>query len=233
MTRDKVLHSQIEIGRKYELSQNQLRLMKGEEVLGIGKKSHNPPVLGIGAKAHYPQKRNIHFNQPKRDHFDKRDNKKSDSCGSTHNKGNCPVNGTVCYFCHKRDHWRKVCWARLTKVNTVDIKEESHEDDDSDLLHIYANTTDLPNEQPDKWVCNIKVCVKLVPVRIDTGAKCNILTSSEFSNLDDVQLKKSNRILKSYSNHRITPIGTAIATGKQKQRKLGLSLRLWTLHKKT
>jgi hypothetical protein len=62
----------------------------------------------------------------------------------------------------------------------------------------------------DKWLVRLPIVNKCVEFRIDTGAKCNILVKSTYESLDKsrTKLSASAKTLKSYTNHKIKPIGT-------------------------
>lgn len=69
------------------------------------------------------------------------------------------------------------------------------------------NVTQTEEQSDDKWNADIEILSQKVPFRIDTGAKCNTLTLNNYQALlHDGELKRSNRVLKSYSNHKLKPI---------------------------
>ena len=108
----------------------------------------------------------------------------------------------------------KVCRKRLNKVHTLQEADSESEPSpvDDDYLHIL--TTDSDNHVnliQDKWLTDLIINEKKLSFRIDTGAKCNIMVKSEFDNLhNDVKskLQKSDRTLKSFTYHKIKPIGS-------------------------
>jgi len=148
------------------------------------------------------------------------------NCGMSHAKGNCPAKGTVCNYCKKPNHWIKVCRKRLGKnVKSVQDAYDSADSESDDPLHIYAtNETNVNSIGKDKWKVCLEIEGKDVWCRIDTGAKCSILTKCEIDAMQHkTALKKSSRTLKSFSNHIIRPIGTASlnVTYKQNSRSSG------------
>ena len=52
----------------------------------------------------------------------------------------------------------------------------------------------------------LKVHDESLNFRIDTGAKCCIITKVDFDKFNNINLEKSNKTLKSYSNHHIKPL---------------------------
>lgn len=93
---------------------------------------------------------------------------------------------------------------RKRSVNTVNVQLQS-ESEDEEILSI--DFTQTEEHSDDKWTADIEILSQRVPFRIDTGAKCNKLTLSSYQALlHDGELKCSNRVLKSYSNHKLKPI---------------------------
>ena len=79
-------------------------------------------------------------------------------------------------------------------------------------MHILTTESDNQvNSVQDKWLTDLTVSNKKLSFTIDTGAKCNIIVKSTFDSLiipDSMKLDKSHRTLKSFTNHKITPIGS-------------------------
>ena len=81
------------------------------------------------------------------------------------------------------------------------------EAEEEELLAIYA-TGVSKDDKPDKWAQAVSICGKKVQFKIDTGARCNTLTVSSFQDISDkVTLCESRKVLRTYSNHHIHPIG--------------------------
>ena len=81
-----------------------------------------------------------------------------------------------------------------------------------------AQTTDT-SVGNDKWPENIQVLAQHILFRIDTEDRCNTLTFSSSQLLRHTgELKYLNKILHTYSNHRIKPIAAADLPVKYKKR---------------
>lgn len=211
----------IEIGRQYELSRNKLKLLRGEEEVGTNS------IKSVNYKF-----------ARKRDKRPARDNPKSftiegkqagpcSHCGQdasvTHKDNNCPAGGTTCKYCHKPDHWLAACRKRK-KAHVSSLHEFEQVHDTDELLQIYT-TQDvgdkLNDKLNDKWTTDVTVQGKLVNVRIDTGAKCSIIVKT-CTLYDKFMLggtvRKSSKILRTYSNHQLRPVFTVTlpVTCKQK-----------------
>lgn len=74
--------------------------------------------------------------------------------------------------------------------------------------YICADTNTVETE----WSENIEINDRTVRFQLDTGAKCNVLPLTTFKelglNCDQLALSKTN--LKSYSGHRVKPVGNII-----------------------
>ena len=55
---------------------------------------------------------------------------------------NAQQKGTICKYCTKPDHWLKVCWKRLSKINAVEdsasneSQGEQSAESDGEVMHI-------------------------------------------------------------------------------------------------
>ena len=208
----------VEIGRQYELSQNQIKVMRGEEVLSvraqIKEKTHNS-VPKSASRSPRPQgqgrKGQNFYRQDTTDRT-----QECDRCGRTHIKDQCPAKGTYCAFCKKPDHWRRMCRQRRRQIHSVQSQAyretqatgDTDSDEDHDCLFIHTAQPFTPRVNSEKWVVELLVHQQSIPFRIDTGAKCNLLTKTQLDKIcPRVDLQETSTRLKSYSNHAIKSIG--------------------------
>ena len=62
----------------------------------------------------------------------------------------------------------------------------------------------------DKWTIRCRVENKQIKFKIDTGARCNTLTLSDYQKIQhEGELKRSTKLLRTYSNHQIKPVAVA------------------------
>ena len=62
-----------------------------------------------------------------------------------------------------------------------------------------------------KWLVNLRVNGCPLVCRIDTGAKCNTLTTCDLAKVaSESQIDKSPYLLRSYTNHTIKPVGSIL-----------------------
>jgi hypothetical protein len=68
--------------------------------------------------------------------------------------------------------------------------------------------TSVKSTREDNRDVHLGIKDQQVRCRIDTGARTNIFTSAQIRNLGGCKLQNSNKTLKSFSNHKIKPIGS-------------------------
>ncbi|XP_052762296.1 uncharacterized protein K02A2.6-like [Mya arenaria] len=199
--KDLTLNDAIDIGQQFELAQTQLKLMRGEEVLQVKSKTHSPK-LKFKSKAKPWTKGKPSANQPNKFNCTR--------CGKLHETGSCPAKVTTCSYCHLQDHWAKVCRKRLGQKKVYVVQGTDSDHDTEDALHIDVCTDVCTAVISDKWDTELVIQGKNIQFKIDTGAKCNIITKNA---LNDRPVKpilgRSARTLKSFTNHINKPVGTA------------------------
>ena len=182
----------IEIGQQYEMSQKQVRVVRDEE----------PPILALDPKK---TKNSKNLKKP-----DPRKGKHCPRCGKDPqhdwNQGKCPAPGSTCSYCKKPNHWLAVCNRRL-RVHKIDTS--SDDESETEVLHIHM--TQPADAVPDgKWTIRCRVENKQIKFKIDTGARCNTLTLSDYQKIQhEGELKRSTKLLHTYSNHQIKPVAVA------------------------
>lgn len=137
-----------------------------------------------------------------------------------------------------------MCRKGLSKVNVIqdsqDIsygnsklealqssQNELSDKSDDDIL--YIKKTEPVNQISagnDKWTTELTVNSTNLKFRLDTGAKCNIITKSDYDKLNNVSLEKSNKTLKSYSNHKIGPLGSVKLSVKHKDMNIAVNFEI-------
>ena len=197
----------LEIGRQFEMSQQQMKVMCGEET---------DKTYSVREHQKIQEKRR---RKPRKPPANPPNPKKCKRCGldtaKAHTDGKCPAQGTKCTFCKKANHWYSVCRKRHTRrVNT--LQEENTDSEPSGDGVFYIRTTQeieqvsqIDLHTNDKWLQDLRVGTETVTFRIDTGAKCSLLVKSQYNKLKKLaKLEDSCKILKSYSNHAIKSEGS-------------------------
>jgi hypothetical protein len=100
-------------------------------------------------------------------------------------KKNCPAFGKQCTACKKMHHYAKVCKSRTNTVNTVSDEELDQT--------VYAITQ---CRSKNEIHCTATVNACNIKLKVDTGAKCNVLPLDIFQ-----QVKKKETINKQAAVH--------------------------------
>lgn len=114
-------------------------------------------------------------------------------------------------------------------MSSVSVESAEEDPPDEEILNISLTQEEAPVAivADDKWVVNICVLSQEVQFRIDTGAKCNTLTLDSYQLLKHHgELKRSNRILRSYSNHRLRPVAAVDLPLSYKDREVKAELEI-------
>ena len=100
-----------------------------------------------------------------------------------------------------------MCKTKLKKDKQVhEVFEES--DSDLDFDNLYVGTLGLSDKNSDSFVESMNVDDQQISFQLDTGAKCNVITKSDFTRLNiKGPLRKAESRLKSFSGHRIESEG--------------------------
>lgn len=135
-------------------------------------------------------------------------------CGNRHAARQCPAYGKTCAKCRGRNHFAKMCfWSEKTES-----KKTVHAVDTEDALFIGtvqsdSNTGDgstvhAVELQSEVWIAPLLVNNTIVPFKLDTGAKANLISWSDVQNLE-VRPKILNRTvaLKAYNGQSIETKG--------------------------
>ncbi|CAL9695031.1 unnamed protein product [Knipowitschia caucasica] len=119
------------------------------------------------------------------------------NCGGSHSAARikCPAYGQQCNACKRMNHFKKCCrsrpqYDRLKQEKSVhQVYTEHKEESDSDSNTYYVNgiTLDLAvdstvaqtNERVEAFT-TLRINDKTIEMKVDTGAKCNVLSTKTF-----------------------------------------------------
>ena len=135
-------------------------------------------------------------------------------CGTQHTfrKELCPAFGKICSSCGKGNHFARVCQSSR-KVNVARVSANS----DSSGEELFLGTIEAQEQQQEldvsavnEWTSELKINGQSVNIKLDTGAKCNVMSKSLFNKIrvNDGLHKSSTRII-SYGGHKIDVLGYA------------------------
>ena len=208
---DLTLAIAVDIARTHELSQSQLRAMGNEKV----------EVHGVTPKH---RGRANHSNRYKTERSQRHG--PCPNCGSAHDKtSTCPAKGKKCNFCHKYNHFAKVCRAKVGKKVHTTVAADS-EDSPTDLeskFFVEMVERDRPQQMPDQVFTNINVGAKSVKFKLDTGAQVNVMPMNHFQNqFPNVKLLTTDHKLYGYSGKPLDVLGKCTLPCSHKVTKLNL-----------
>ena len=183
---DLTLDIAVDIATTHKLSQSQLRAMGNEKV----------EVHGVTPK-HRGRANHSNCNKTERS----RRHGPCPNCGSVHDKtSTCPAKGKKFNFCHKYNHFAKVCRAKVGKKVHTTVAADS-KDSPTDLeskFFMEMVERDRPQQMPDQVFINIGA--KSVKFKLDTGAQVNIMPMNHFQNqFPNVKLLTTDHKLYGYS----------------------------------
>ena len=222
---DLTLAKAIEIPQQFEMSQKQMMIVREEDSQVSAVSAKPKPTAHNRKSQSYPQ------SKPSQQRQASGNQNRCPKCGKhpqhPWNQGKCPAQGSTCSYCHKSNHWAAVCRSR--DVSSVNVESAEEDPADEEILNISLTQEEAPVAilADDKWVVSICVLSQDVQFRIDTGAKCNTLTLDSYQLLKhEGELKRSNRILRSYSNHRLRPVAAVDLPLKYKDRETKAELEI-------
>lgn len=150
-------------------------------------------------------------------------------CGAQHKPRQCPAFGKQCSSCKGKNHFAKQCFSKRKegkKGKTVNLVEEPNLSDtffvgivncESEQENDANNENDVTRE--DKWLAPLLINGTVVTMRLDTGAKANLISIRDIKAMrNKPQIKRKESGLKDYNGQPIKCLGTcrmsAIVKGK-------------------
>ena len=144
--------------------------------------------------------------------------RKCGNCGGPYHPRRelCPAYGKKCHACQKLHHFKSVCrskdnpttpqnQAMVHEIEVQDYSLPTTEEYSEQRLFIGQLTIDGIHLSP--WTETLEIQGKPITFKLDTGSEADILTLSQFNNLQNLELSPPTVNLVSYSGHRLTPHG--------------------------
>jgi hypothetical protein len=133
-------------------------------------------------------------------------------CGTQHafRKEVCPAYGKICSSCGKGNHFARVCQSsrRVHAANIASNPDSSDDDFFIGTIKTQQQTAIVHAVGVDEWISELEINGQAVKVKLDTGAKCNVIPKSIFNQIrSNDTLQKSNTKIISYGGHKMDVCG--------------------------
>ena len=127
-------------------------------------------------------------------------------CGRTnHDSKDCRFVDSTCHYCKKKGHIAPACSKKKgnSRKNTKHIAPVS---DDSDAEEFHLHTIGSRSSRP--LMVTLHIEDKPLPMELDTGAAFSVISEATYkATYANLKLRKSNVLLKTYTDERIPVIG--------------------------
>ena len=116
------------------------------------------------------------------------------NCGFRHEKKKCRAFGKQCLNCKKWNHFQNVC--QSPSVNEVCDYEQDDYDYDDSTGEVYKIES-VENCVKNKEMCvNLLINNKNVTFKLDTGAKCNVISKQTFDQICQNEILDTTKVVK-------------------------------------
>ncbi|KAL1458772.1 hypothetical protein WDU94_008888 [Cyamophila willieti] len=130
-------------------------------------------------------------------------------CGKHHGPKQCPAFGAKCHICSMAGHFSKMCRRRRKKPHRNSVHQVEIQSEEEQEFYVVGAET---------WNVMVTINNKIIPMMLDTGAQCNLMSVTQFKELKlpRSSIKPVNVKLTSYCGNKIDVIGQCIITCKFK-----------------
>ena len=133
---------------------------------------------------------------------------KCSRCGKTHHKNQCPAKDAICYKCHRRGHFGKLCFSKTMAA----VSEETPPKDQSETSDSTPQFLDAVSYQPTAtttWHIRVTVNGKEVVFKIDTGPEVTAISKDVYMAIGHPKLQRPGKILYGPNNNLWTYLGAS------------------------
>ena len=144
---------------------------------------------------------------------------KCSRCGKTHHKNQCPAKDTICYKCHRRSHFGKLCFSKTMAA----VSEETPPEDQSETSDSTPQFLDAVSYQPTAtttWHLRVTVNGKEVVFKIDTGAEVTAISKDVYMAIGHPKLQRPGKILCGPNKQPLDVLGCITVQLAYKQRSI-------------
>ncbi|KAL8608308.1 hypothetical protein ACOMHN_042175 [Nucella lapillus] len=104
--------------------------------------------------------------------------------GTRHKGKECPAFGSTCNYCHKDNHWAKVCFAKRQQESQKGRKIHSIKEEEDNENEFYVSAITNNKETPNTVSADIELETgNVLRFKIDTGAQVNVIPTTIFEKL--------------------------------------------------
>ncbi|XP_067648032.1 uncharacterized protein [Eurosta solidaginis] len=176
-----------QICKTVELADIQMKTIGEDSKVHLIKKKCRQPCIKMQTGSHISndKERSSTYNQQR----------ECQRCGRQHGYGQCPAFGKVCNNCKGKNHYAKMCKVK-TKSETRNDKVDS----------LYVGSVEGTLDWTEKIIVNNSCKIE---VKIDSGARCNVMPVSKLKNtkLKNIKIVRTNVKLTAYGGQHINVIG--------------------------
>ncbi|XP_041461547.1 uncharacterized protein K02A2.6-like [Lytechinus variegatus] len=175
-----------------ELSQQQLRIVKGEETVNYMQNQRKKGKASSRQQQFNSKTRNMDKKSGKNFTAQKDEVSGCRFCGGSHGKGreSCPAYGKTCRKCSKQNHFQNVCKAKMQRGMKPSSVYQLDSSDDEDALTVEEVGTLNIHDGGKKLTLPLDVKINehqqgKLECLIDTGSTCNVLSYRQVCELEN------------------------------------------------
>lgn len=209
-TENLTLVTAINICRASEISQNQVKSLRNEQVNAVELQKHSrkskPNV------EHFPSK-NKDLSEMNKGRSCSKNSYLCKKCNQNHSAGLCPAFGKKCLVCGKLNHFAVGCkYKTFNKNSRRQVQEVKKEDNDSETEDIgqFLAVHQVTKRGSNQWFQKILINnIVEIEFKLDTGSEVNLIPINEFKRMSDqeINLEHNESTLEAYGGFLIKPIG--------------------------
>ncbi|KAI5755975.1 hypothetical protein M8J77_021076 [Diaphorina citri] len=128
-----------------------------------------------------------HKNVSNRQSFKKSYEFNCNRCGKVHGPRQCPAFGARCHICGHVGHFSKKCRKRRKSsgrsINQVDVDSPSNQSVEVEEFYVGSIDSVDYGGNSDTWSTMVTINDQIIPMMLDTGAQCNLMSMSQFKEL--------------------------------------------------
>ena len=212
------LKTVIAVCRSHEISQQHSSMMEdSSNVCSIGRNPTQKPSTRMNKEKISTSRDISHQNTSQQNTSQQRTSQQKITdckfCGYDHIRGQCIAYGKECNFCHKLNHFERVCMQKQASIRGVSSENTSQQSNDNNIQSISANmdtffiSSIVDHKKPsDTWKTKLTINGEIdVWFKIDSGAEVSVLSAHDFYRLQNAQHKlfDTNVCLRAYNKTRI------------------------------